>query len=145
MDANLVVDIFENGSSVPDQTYTEIIDAFVFIDYPLDGVYGGNILQGEDLNISGGAYSMAVFSPKKITVRLTGTGWNVPDPPQSMNWTVSPYNNSTGSQIFVFNGDQDGDFLLNIEQPAQGTNEIGVELFEGCAVEPTYEYSLLVN
>jgi len=142
---DLQVEIYEDGSALADYSYTSVIDVFDITDFPPDGSYGMNILVEDFPELNAGAYSMIVYSPREVTVVLKGTGWTLPDPIEGNNWTVSDYDNSSNSQTFYYDGNFDGDLLINLDSPASGQNEIMIDIYEGCVNEPTRSYSVFVE
>ena len=142
---DLQVEIYEDGSAVADYSYTAAIEVFDITDFPPDGSYGMNILVEDFPELPAGQYSMYVFSPREVTVVLKGSGWTLPNPIQGNNWSVADYDNSSNSQAFYYDGNFEGDLLVNLDPPTSGQNEIVIDIYEGCVNEPTRSYSIFVE
>ncbi len=145
MDAELSVEIFENGSATADYSYSERIEAFFINDFPPDGAFGENILHEGIFYFFAGQHSMTVQSPQDIQVVLKGTGWSLPNPIQGDGWTVEAYDNASSSQKFIYDGDTEGDLLINLDPSSSGTNQIEVDIYEGCVNEPTISNVITVE
>ena len=119
-----------------------------YIEYPLTGSYGLNILVKDKTDYSAGTYSMNAILPTgtSLKVKIRGLNWYFSDM-HNKGWEFSDWNDIDTSRIFTSTrtGEIDLEILFESFQDSTWSNKTQIFIFENEDIEPTWIKEITVN
>ncbi len=113
------------------------------IEYPVNGVYGPNILSEENTEFCSGNYSMVAIVPDgySLKVKIMGDRWYFPAFQENTGWSFSDWNDVDKSRTFSSTQTGKIEFKILFETDSV-TSPVEIEIYENEATEPTFTKTL---
>ena len=120
-----------------------------FIEYPVTGKHGKNILDRDKTNYPAGTYSMKAVLPEgtSLKVKMSGLNWFFPAFQENTGWEYSDWNKTDSSRIFTSTqtGEIDFEILFESYQDSTWSNITHIFVYENEDIDPSWTKEITVN